>query len=193
MRASGAAPCPRCGELTEGVGWKHADGGRLCLRCYEKATDDSNQAPLGRPKTPDRPAEKGASELGTRTAYKRPSPSPSPRPGSSEPRLTSGALPELPASASPDMRAIAEDFEQLLRERLATGDSRPVPYALGYAAGRLGWRARDGRADKMRARRTLARLVRDGVLIECEPLEPRGQPYGTKTYLPSAWGQAGKC
>jgi hypothetical protein len=82
------------------------------------------------------------------------------------------------------MRELAADFELHWRERASQGEERPAPYATRFAAGRLGWWTEAGRPDQKRAHRAIGRLVRAGVLVECEPLAPRGKPFGTKTYRP---------
>jgi hypothetical protein len=87
------------------------------------------------------------------------------------------ALPELPARTPRLARVVLADLALVYGLRLAACDDRPVPYAAGWAAKRLG-------CSRPTVWRALRWLVAAGVLEDCGELAARGKGNGTKTYLP---------
>lgn len=86
-------------------------------------------------------------------------------------------VPELPANATGDMRAVAADMAKRMGERLAVGDHRPLPYAASVAAEAIG-----PDANRMRGWRAIRRLVEAGVIETAGELGARRQPRGTQLY-----------
>lgn len=87
-------------------------------------------------------------------------------------------FPALPTLLGPAARLVLDDFALVYGLRLWACEERPVPYATRWAAARI------GTVTHMTVSRVLARLVSTGVLLERDPLPPRGGRRGTKTYLP---------
>ena len=91
-------------------------------------------------------------------------------------------LPSLPQSRSEAMPRVAEFFVLVYGLRLAAGDERPVPFACGWIAQKLG-------LEKQTAYRLRCQLVEAGVIVKAETMPGRqgsdGQiRRGTDCYLP---------
>jgi hypothetical protein len=84
----------------------------------------------------------------------------------------------LPANATADMAAVAEDVALLLGLRHAAGDTEPLPYAVRFCAQRCGW------IDPRRAGRALRALCSAGVIRHVGSMPARGKKDGTKLYAP---------
>jgi hypothetical protein len=90
-------------------------------------------------------------------------------------------LGEMPASATDDMRRVAENVRLLIGLRLTVGQDEPLPYSTSFAAELMGWG--EGRPNRMRASRALGKLCDAGVILHVGELPPRaGVMHGTKLY-----------
>jgi hypothetical protein len=86
-------------------------------------------------------------------------------------------LGEMPASATGDMRRLAEDVCLLIGLRLAVGQDEPLPYATSFAIERMGW------DDRTRASRAFRKLCDAEVVRHVGAMPPRaGKKHGTKMY-----------
>jgi hypothetical protein len=85
-------------------------------------------------------------------------------------------LGELPATATPTMRRLAENIRLLIGLRLAVDEDRPLPYSTRFCAERCGLR------HHTQASRILRQLVEAGVVEPAGAMPPRGKGDGTKLY-----------
>jgi len=87
-------------------------------------------------------------------------------------------LPPVPRSCSPDLARVAEFFALVYGLRLAASDGRPVPFAAGWIAEKLGLET------KQTAYRLRCQLVTAGVLVKVGAMHGRNGRRGTDLFLP---------
>jgi len=85
-------------------------------------------------------------------------------------------LPSLPNGSSVFAARVADFFALVRGLRLAAGDDRPVPFAAGWVAAKLG-------VPKKTAHRALCRLADAGVLVQVGALPGRSGRRGTHLWL----------